>query len=61
MQRLTPSVPVAFGFHARSHHNATLGHFLNTSSMVFADSFLLLGVGAVALFILEKVKILRQA
>jgi hypothetical protein len=29
--------------------------------MVFADSFPLLGVGAVALFILEKVKILRQA
>jgi hypothetical protein len=45
----------------RSHHNATLGRFLNTSFMPFADHFLLLGVGAIALFILEKVKSVRHA
>jgi hypothetical protein len=61
MQTLAPSVPVSFGLQVRSHRNATRGRFLNTSSMPFADHFLLLGVGVIALFIPEEVKIVRQA
>jgi hypothetical protein len=39
------TLPVSFGLQVQSHHNATLGRFLNTSFMPSADHFLLLGVG----------------
>ena len=54
-------VVLSFGFQVWSQHYATLGHFLKTSPMPFADCLLLLAVGAIPLLILELVKVVRQA
>ena len=54
-------VALSFGLQVWSQHNATLGRFLKTSSMPLTDGFLLLAVGAIPLFILEMVKVVRQA
>ena len=54
-------VAVSFGLQVWSHHNATLGRFLKTSSMPLADCLLLLAVGAIPLVVLELVKVVRHA
>ncbi len=54
-------VAVSFGLQVWSQHNATLGSLLKTSSMPLADCLVLLGVGAIPLFILEMVKVVRLA
>ena len=54
-------VAISFGLQVWSHHNETLGRFLKTSSMPLTDGFLLLAVGAIPLFILEMVKVVRHA
>jgi Ca2+-transporting ATPase len=54
-------VSVSFGLQVWSQHNATLGRFLKTSFMPLEDCFLLLAVGAVPLFVLELVKVVRHA
>ncbi|MEO5954069.1 MAG: cation-translocating P-type ATPase [Nitrospiraceae bacterium] len=53
-------VATSVGFQVWSHHNATLGRFLKTSFMPLADSFLLLALGVIPLFILEMVKVVRR-
>ena len=53
-------VSVSFGFQVWSHHNATLGRFLKTSSMTFSDCFMLLAAGAIPLLVLEVVKVVRN-
>ena len=53
-------VAISFGLQVWSQHNATLGRFLKTSSMPFADCFLLLAVGAIPLLVLEFVKVVRN-
>jgi Ca2+-transporting ATPase len=53
-------VGISFGLQVWSQHNAMLGRFLKTSSMPFADCFLLLVVGAIPLVVLELVKVLRH-
>jgi len=52
-------VAVSFGFQVWSQHNATLGHFLKTASMSFAESFMLLALGAIPLLVLEVAKALK--
>ncbi len=54
-------VVISFGLQVWSQHNATLGSFLQTSAMSFADCFLLLAVGAIPLVVLEIVKVVRRA
>jgi Ca2+-transporting ATPase len=54
-------VAISFGLQVLSQHNATLGRFLKTSSMPFADCLLLLTVGAIPLLVLELVKVVRHA
>jgi len=54
-------VAMSFGLQVWSHHNETLGRFLKTSPMPLTDGFLLLAVGAIPLFILEMVKVVRHA
>ena len=54
-------VAISFGLQVWSQHNAMLGRFLKTSSMPFADCFLLLALGAIPLLFLELVKVLRNA
>ncbi|MEK7324829.1 MAG: cation-translocating P-type ATPase, partial [Chloroflexota bacterium] len=54
-------VAISVGVQVWSQHNATLGRFMKTSFIPLADSFLLLALGAIPLFILEMVKIVRHA
>ena len=54
-------VAISFGLQVWSQHNATLGSFLKTSSIPLADCLLLLALGAIPLFILEMVKVVRNA
>jgi Ca2+-transporting ATPase len=54
-------VAASFGLQVWSHHNATLGGFLKTTSMPLADCLMLLGLGAIPLLILELVKLARRA
>jgi Ca2+-transporting ATPase len=54
-------VAVSIGLQVWSQHNATLGRFLKTSPMSFADCFLLLAVGAIPMLVLELVKVVRRA
>ncbi|MDO8541497.1 MAG: cation-translocating P-type ATPase [Opitutaceae bacterium] len=54
-------VAISFGLQVWSQHNATLGRFLKTSSMPFADGLLLLALGSIPLVILELVKVVRRA
>ena len=51
---------VSFGLQVWSHHNAILGRFLRTSPMSFAESLVLLALGAVPLVVLEAVKVVRN-
>ncbi len=44
-----------------SHHNATLGRFLKTSSVPLNDCFLLFALGAIPLVMLELVKVVRNS
>ena len=53
-------VAVSFGIQMWSQHNATLGRFLKTSYMPFANCFLLLALGAIPLIVLEVVKVVQQ-
>ncbi len=52
-------VALSIGFQIWSQHNATLGRFLKTSSLSFAEGFLLLGLGTLPLLTLEIVKWVR--
>jgi Ca2+-transporting ATPase len=54
-------VAISFGLQVWSQHNEILGNFLKTSYMPFADSLILLAVGAIPLLILEMVKVVRNA
>ncbi len=54
-------VAISFGLQVWSQHNATLGHFLKTSTMSLTDCFLLLAVGAIPLLVLELAKVVRHA
>ncbi len=54
-------VALSVGLQVWSQHNATLGRFLKTSFMPFADCFLLLALGAIPLLVLEFAKVVRQA
>ena len=53
-------VAVSFGLQVWSQHNATLGRFLKTSFMPFADCLWLLALGAIPLLVLEMVKLVRN-
>ena len=53
-------VVASFGFQVWSQHNAVIGRFLQTTSIPFADSVLLLGLGALPLLVLEAGKIVRH-
>jgi Ca2+-transporting ATPase len=53
-------VAISFGLQVWSQHNATLGRFLKTSFMPFADCFLLLAAGAIPFSVLELVKVVRR-
>jgi len=54
-------VAISLGLQVWSQHNATLGSFLKTSYLPFADFFMLLAIGAIPLLILEMVKVVRNA
>jgi len=54
-------VAISFGLQVWSQHNATLGRFLKTAYMPFADCFLLFAAGAIPLAVLELVKVVRRA
>ncbi len=54
-------VAAAYGFQIWSHHNATLGRFLKTSSMPLTDCVLLVVMGTIPLLVLELVKVMRSA
>jgi len=54
-------VAISVGLQVWSQHNATLGSFLKTTYMPLADCFLLFAAGAIPLFILEMVKVVRHA
>ena len=53
-------VAISFGLQVWSQHNATLGSFLKTSSMPFAEGLLLLSLGVIPLLVLEMAKLLRN-
>jgi Ca2+-transporting ATPase len=53
-------VALSFSLQVWSHHNATLGRFLKTSPVPFADGLWLLAVGAIPLVILEILKRARR-
>ena len=50
-------VSISFGLQIWSHHNATLGSFLRSSSLPLSDCLVLLAVGAIPMVILEVVKV----
>ena len=58
---LVAVVAISIGLQVWSQNNATLGSLLKTSSMPIADCLVLLGVGAIPLFILEMAKVVRLA
>lgn len=49
-------VALSIGFQVWSQHNATLGRFLQSPSISFAEGLLLLGLGSIPLLTLEMVK-----
>ena len=53
-------VAISFGIQMWSQHNATLGRFLKTSYMPFADFFLLLVLGSIPLVVLEMAKVIQK-
>lgn len=57
---LTVVVATSFGLQVWSQHNLTLGRFLKSSPMPFADTFILLAMGAIPLLLLEMVKVIRR-
>ena len=54
-------VALSFGLQVWSQHNVTLGRFLKTPSIPWSDSFLLLALGAIPMFVLEIVKAVQDA
>ncbi|MDI1250348.1 MAG: cation transporting ATPase C-terminal domain-containing protein, partial [Lacunisphaera sp.] len=54
-------VAVSFGLQVWSQHNATLGRFLKTAPMSFADCLWLLALGAIPLVVLELAKVVRHS
>jgi len=54
-------VALSFGLQLWSQHNEIFGSLLKTSSLPFAESFLLLALGAIPLVLLEMVKVSRNA
>jgi Ca2+-transporting ATPase len=54
-------VVASIGLQVWSQHSATLGRFLKTTYMPLSDCLLLLALGAIPLFILEMVKLVRNA
>ena len=54
-------VVLSLGLQLWSQHNEIFGRFLKTSSLPFAESFLLLALGAIPLVLLEMVKVTRNA
>ena len=54
-------VVASIGLQVWSQHNALLGRFLKTTYMPLSDCLLLLALGAIPLFILEMVKLVRNA
>jgi len=53
-------VALSFGLQVWSQHSATLGRFLKTSYIPFADCLWLLGLGSIPLLVLEGVKVVRN-
>jgi P-type Ca2+ transporter type 2C len=53
-------VAISFGIQLWSQHNATLGRFLKTAYMPFADCFLLLVLGSIPLIVLEMAKVVQR-
>jgi len=58
---LVAVVVLSLGLQLWSQHSAIFGGFLKTVSLPFAESFLLLALGAVPLALLEMVKVARNA
>ena len=54
-------VALSFGLQVWSQHNVTLGRFLKTPSIPWSESFLLLALGAIPMFVLEIVKAVQDA
>ena len=54
-------VALSFGLQIWSLHNETLGRFLKTSSLSFAESIQLVLLGAIPLMVLELAKVVRNA
>jgi P-type Ca2+ transporter type 2C len=59
-RNLVIAVAISFGIQMWSQHNATLGRFLKTSYMPFADWFLLVALGSIPLLVLELAKVVRH-
>jgi Ca2+-transporting ATPase len=53
-------VAISFGIQVWSQHSETLGRFIKTAYMPFADCLLLLALGSIPLIVLEMVKVVRQ-
>lgn len=53
-------VAFSFGLQVWSHHDATLGRLLKTSSMTLVDCFWLLAISVIPLAVLEAVKLTRN-
>jgi Ca2+-transporting ATPase len=60
-RKLVLVVALSFGLQVWSQHNATLGRFLKSTSLSFADCFALLLLGAIPLAALEAIKVMRHA
>lgn len=54
-------VVISFMLQLWSQHSLAFGHFLKSSSMSFADCFLLLALGCIPLLVLEMVKVFKMA
>ncbi len=58
--RLVLVVAISLGLQLLTQHNATVGRFLKTTPMSFADGALLFALGAIPLCVLEVVKAVRR-
>ena len=56
---LVAVVAISFGVQVLSQHNAALGGFLKTSPIPLIDCFMLFGIGAIPLLVLELSKVVR--
>ncbi len=59
-RHLLSVVALSFALQVWSQHNATLGRFLKTTPLSFADCFTLLALGAIPLVALEVAKVVRR-